>query len=135
MPGTHFSIHEEVSAFPRRAAYAPEIYPLAEHIVCMVSDTFGVARDDILNERRSRARVAHMRQLAMYLLHVSGGYRMSDVAGFFGRDRSTVSYACARVEDRRESRRFDELVSALETRLTNLQADIESRGRYRDAAD
>jgi NCAIR mutase (PurE)-related protein len=38
----------------------------------------------------------------------------SDVAALFGRDRTTVSYACAKIEDLRERRRFDEEMGALE---------------------
>jgi chromosomal replication initiation ATPase DnaA len=55
---------------------------------------------------RSRA-CADMRQVAMYLAHVSFGLTLTEVGILFGRDRTTVAHGCARVEDRREHRAFD----------------------------
>ena len=39
---------------------------------------------------------------------------LTDVGAAFGKDRSTVGYACSVVEDRRDNRAFDDFVSALE---------------------
>ena len=43
---------------------------------------------------------------------------MAEAGALFGRDRTTVAHACAVIEDRRENPRFDEMVAALEDRLT-----------------
>jgi len=40
-----------------------------------------------------------------------------DVGRFFGRDRTTVSYACALIEDMRDDAEFDAEVGRLERRL------------------
>lgn len=43
----------------------------------------------------------------MYLANVAGGIAFSDVARGFGRDRSTVSYACGVIEDLRDDADLD----------------------------
>ena len=65
--------------------------------------------------RRDRRRLAcHVRQIAMYVCHVALRLTMTDIARGFGRDRITVAHACARVEDRRDMKAFDDLVGAVE---------------------
>jgi len=65
-------------------------------------------------ERDRRFAVTHVQQIAMYVCHVALQLTMTDIASGFGRDRTTVGYACAKVEDRRDDRGFDELVTAIE---------------------
>jgi chromosomal replication initiation ATPase DnaA len=83
-----------------------------------------VARDKnvpvrlLLHHSRCRASVAATRQLAMYLMHVALGRSLTDVGRMFGRDRTTVSHACARIEDMRELPRFDADVTRLEDVLS-----------------
>lgn len=60
---------------------------------------------------------ARARQLAMYLAHIVYGRSMKEIGQAFGRDRTTVSYACALIEDMRDDPHFDEEVSALERQL------------------
>lgn len=68
----------------------------------------------LLHRSRCEAGVAESRMLAMYLVHVVLGRSYSEVGLFFGRDRTTVAHACARIEDLRDQPRFDEEVAALE---------------------
>ena len=63
---------------------------------------------------RCRADAARARQLAMYLSHVILGCSLTEVGNAFGRDRTTVSYACGVIEDLRDDRLFDEEVALLE---------------------
>ena len=65
-------------------------------------------------ERDRRFAVSHVQQVAMYVCHVALQLTMTDIAQGFGRDRTTVGYACAKVEDRRDDRAFDDLVAAVE---------------------
>lgn len=65
-------------------------------------------------ERDRRFAVSHVQQVAMYVCHVALQLTMTDIARGFGRDRTTVGYACAKVEDRRDDRAFDDLVGAVE---------------------
>ena len=66
------------------------------------------------SDRDRRFAVAHIQQIAMYVCHVALKLTMTDVARGFGRDRTTVGHACARVEDRRDDRAFDDFVGAVE---------------------
>ena len=77
----------------------------------------GVPTRQLLASSRGEADVAQPRQLAMYLMHVVLGRLYLDVGRFFGRDRTTVSYACALIEDMRDDAEFDAEVSRLERRL------------------
>jgi chromosomal replication initiation ATPase DnaA len=63
---------------------------------------------------RSSAHVALARQVAMYLAHVVGQVDYTGVGRLFGRDRTTVKYACAVVEDMRDDPTFDLTLYLLE---------------------
>jgi chromosomal replication initiation ATPase DnaA len=65
--------------------------------------------------------VALARQIAMYLSHVAFRVSLTDVGRIFGRDRTTVSHACAVVEDLRDDPRFDRILDLLE-RIVRFQA-------------
>ncbi len=53
----------------------------------------------------------------MYLAHVSLEERLGVVAAHFGRDRSTVAHACARIEDERDDPVLDRRLCGLEAAL------------------
>jgi chromosomal replication initiation ATPase DnaA len=69
----------------------------------------------LINKSRCRADAAFARQLAMYLCHVSLGLTLTAVGEAFGRDRTTVSYACALIEDMRDDPEFETEVIRLES--------------------
>jgi chromosomal replication initiation ATPase DnaA len=54
----------------------------------------------------------------MYLTHVVYGRSLAEVGAAFGRDRTTVSYACGLIEDQRDDPHFDREVDRLEAILT-----------------
>lgn len=64
--------------------------------------------------RRGSPRAAQARQVAMYLCHVALGMSLSRVGAAFGRDRSTVAYACHAMEERRDDPDFDDWIGDLE---------------------
>nr|WP_316653229.1 helix-turn-helix domain-containing protein [uncultured Gellertiella sp.] len=71
--------------------------------------------------RRDRRRAqCHIRQIAMYVCHVSLRIPQTDIALAFGRDRTTVGHACAVVEDRRDNVAYDEFVAAVERLATSV---------------
>jgi chromosomal replication initiation ATPase DnaA len=80
----------------------------------LVSGRFEVPATQIVARRRGSRRVARARQAAMYLAHVAMGVPVAAVGRAFRRDRTTVSYACHRVEDRRDDPGFDAALSDLE---------------------
>lgn len=71
----------------------------------------------IASANRGAAHVAFARQVSMYLTHVAFELSLSRVALAFGRDRSTVGYACHLVEDRRDDPTFDQWLAQLESLL------------------
>jgi chromosomal replication initiation ATPase DnaA len=79
-----------------------------------VAFAFDVASDEIAAPTRRSSRVAFARQVAMYLAHVAFELNLARVGVAFGRDRSTASYACQIVEDRRDDPDFDAWLDGLE---------------------
>jgi len=87
----------------------------AVELLQLVAFERGVTPDQLLNRSRL-AHVAAARQLAMYLVYTTLGGNMAKVGAFFGRDRTTVAYACRIVEDRR-----DEGDTAFDAELARLE--------------
>ncbi|MBU2581298.1 MAG: hypothetical protein KJ622_06245 [Alphaproteobacteria bacterium] len=79
-----------------------------------VSRVFGVPAQALRSATRGRAHVALARQTAMYLAHVVCGLSLTEVGRIFERDRTTVSHACALIEDRRDEPVFDQFLELLE---------------------
>ncbi len=87
----------------------------------IVAHVFCVEPGLLRQPTRGRANVALARQVAMYVAHVAYGMSLTDVGDVFDRDRTTVSHACAVVEQRREDEAFDRAVVLIEniTRAMN----------------
>lgn len=82
-----------------------------------VARVFGASALQIRSAQRGMAKVAFARHVAIYLSHVAFGLSYTAVGRAFGRDRTTVRYACAAIEDRRDDARFDTVLSVLEGAL------------------
>lgn len=101
-----------------RRGVRPPAEPPARH-ACRLVQMLAVEMVALAGERsplrRDRRRaLCHTRQIAMYVCHVALQIPQGDVGAAFGKDRTTVGYACGVVEDRRDDRAFDEFVAALE---------------------
>jgi chromosomal replication initiation ATPase DnaA len=79
-----------------------------------VARVFAIQADDLRSLTRGRAHVALARQAAMYLAHIVCGLSLTEVGKLFQRDRTTVSHACALIEDQRDDEVFDQLLELLE---------------------
>lgn len=88
----------------------------------LVANHHDIAMPMILNTSRCKKGVARARQLAMYLSHIMLGESLTAVGQAFGRDRTTVSYACALIEDMRDDPAFDAEVSGLEAALEGVRS-------------
>lgn len=86
-------------------------------IETLVSAALGIGMAELRASRRGRAAAAFARQTAMYLAHVHFGLTLSQVGRNFGRDRTTVAHACAKVEDSRDDPKFERVLACLETAL------------------
>lgn len=89
----------------------------AAFVTSLVALATGVPAREIAAPTRARPRAARARQIAMYLAHVGYAWPMARVALAFGRDRTTASHACHRIEDLRDDAAFDERLTALEACL------------------
>ncbi|MEE2567352.1 helix-turn-helix domain-containing protein [Hyphobacterium marinum] len=88
--------------------------PRARLVREAVAYAFNVSPDEMIAPTRRSSSVALARQVAMYLTHVAFELSLSQVAVFFGRDRTTASHACHVVEDRRDDPEFDACLDRLE---------------------
>ncbi len=79
-----------------------------------VSLALGISLEGLLAKTRCNAETALARQIAMYLCHTTFSLLLTEIGVHFGRDRTTVSYACALVEDKRDDPEFDLMLSQLE---------------------
>ena len=94
----------------------------ASILVRIVAREAGFDVCEMFHHSRSRAPIASARQLAMYMMHVVLGRNLTEVGRFFGRDRTTVSHACFRIEDMRDDPEFDERINRLEDRFEEVLA-------------
>ena len=85
-----------------------------EQVIALIAREKSVPLRQLIHPQRSRARAARARQMAMYLSHVVLGRTLEEVGEAFGRDRTTVSYACALIEDLRDDPRVDAELDRLE---------------------
>ena len=69
---------------------------------------------DAVNGDSRAVRAVFARQVAMYIASVGFGISCARVAAALGRDRTTVTYACRLIEDRRDDPAFDRWIEALE---------------------
>jgi hypothetical protein len=108
-----------VLVFAARPAAADD--PAGQALLGLVADALGLPEAVLLHQQRCQRPIARARQLAMYLMHVILQRDYAEVGRFFHRDRTTVSYACALIEDLREDRDFDAEVCRLEAVLEALR--------------
>lgn len=94
-------------------------------VIALVARAKNVPIRLLVHRRRGAVPVARARQLAMYLSHVVLGRTLADIGESFGRDRTTVSYACALIEDMRDDSQFDEEVAELEGQIEAAMARCE----------
>ncbi len=87
---------------------------LCECMIDIAAALFNVSGRDLRHSGRSSHAIARVRQVAMYVAHVVLGLTMNEVGRGFGRDRTTVLYACHLIEDMREDEDFDRIVATIE---------------------
>lgn len=104
------------------------VISICDAVIDITSALFSVSSKDLRNPRRSTADIARVRQIAMYVAHVTLALSMRDVGHGFGRDRTTVLYACHQIEDMRDDLEFDRIVSITERVIAAAFGLTEGRG-------
>jgi chromosomal replication initiation ATPase DnaA len=87
---------------------------LCEGMIDITAALFNVSSKEIRKPGRSSLGVSRVRQVAMYVAHVILRLNMTDIGRAFGRDRTTVLYACHLVEDLRDDTDFDRIITMTE---------------------
>ena len=88
-----------------------------QFIEATVAAVFHIPLGELRAPTRGKAGVAFARQVAMYTAHVALGLSLTEVGRQFGRDRTTAAHACRLIEDRRDEKRVDRVLTAIETAL------------------
>ena len=86
-------------------------------VASLVGYALSLKAEQILQNGRGTRALVNARQVAMYLAHTGLGMSLSKVAIGFDRDRSTIAYACSRVETKRDAPEFDAWIDELEQSL------------------
>ena len=98
-------------------------YKCCSLTVIFVAEQFEVPVKKLMIKTHSIANEAQARQIAIYLAHTIFSVSYREVGLYFGRDRTTVAYACKTIEDLRDNTAFDCRLSKLE-RLLSEAADF-----------
>ena len=83
-------------------------------VTAKVARSFRVIPRALTSPERRGARETLARHVAMYLLNVVHARPYQEIADRFGRHRTSVLYACGRIEDRRDDPAFDRKLKRLE---------------------
>jgi chromosomal replication initiation ATPase DnaA len=100
----------------------------AEIVIGLTARAFDVPASKLVVKTRCRQPIAHARQAAIYLLHTVFGGTYEEAGRPFGRERTTVQYACSMIEDERDDLVFDRKLDLLEETLTRLWSLQRLRG-------
>jgi Bacterial dnaA protein helix-turn-helix len=109
------------AGMPDLADFAPEApfreedtIAICDGIVDLLAIVFNVSSRQLRSSRRTAMPVARVRQIGMYIAHVTLGLKMAAVGAGFGRDKSTVLHSCHTIEDLRDDADFDLIVARME---------------------
>jgi chromosomal replication initiation ATPase DnaA len=83
-------------------------------VIDLIGALFDIPGRELRRPGRSTTGISRTRQIAMYVAHVALQLSMAEVGRGFGRDRTTVLYACHLVEDMRDDPEFDGVVATAE---------------------
>jgi hypothetical protein len=117
--------HHPLSRTARAPAPVPAFNRACGLVEAVVAATFGVPLAALHASSRGAREIAFARHTAIYLAHVVLGMSCGAIGRTFGRDRTTVAYACRVIEERREDPATDALLRMLE----ELCRDVMDRAR------
>lgn len=104
---------------------------LCDAIIDLTAIFFNVSSRDLRSSGRTSNPVSRVRQIGMYVGHVTLGLKMTEVGAGFGRDKSTVVHACHTIEDMRDDEDFDLIVARVE-RLVSVAFSLNRQDGRRD---
>lgn len=111
-------VRPAISVVGLLAGHEDRIAIACDGVIDIAAALFNVSGRELRSPARSVQSVSRVRQIAMYITHVVLGLSMREVGDGFGRDRTTVLYACHQIEDLREDEEFDDIVARVEQVVT-----------------
>jgi len=90
------------------------VMEVCEAMIDICAALYNVSSKELRQTGRTAADVSRVRQIAMYVTHVTLGVSMPEVGRGFARDRTTVRHACHLIEDMRDDVDFDRAVMTAE---------------------
>lgn len=112
----NFNTPHRAFPFPFRAGEYPGDAEIIEQVILRA---FDLPVRSLMSPSRGPAEIAFARQVAIYVAHVQLGMTLTMASRLFGRDRTTGAHACRLVEDRRDDRKIDSTIEAIERALGN----------------
>ena len=91
---------------------------VCDGLIDLLAIFFNVSSRQLRSASRTALPVSRVRQIGMYIAHVTLGMKMTAVGAGFGRDKSTVVHACHTIEDLRDDEDFDLIVGRMEKLVT-----------------
>ena len=85
-------------------------FEICEGMIDIAAALFNVSSRALRSAGRTASDVSRVRQIAMYVSHVTLGLTMKEVGLGFARDRTTVMHSCHLIEDMRDDSDFDRVV-------------------------
>lgn len=90
------------------------VMEICEAMIDICAALFNVSSKELRQTGRTASDVSRVRQIAMYVTHVTLGVSMPEIGRGFVRDRTTVRHACHLIEDMRDDEDFDRAVVTAE---------------------
>ncbi len=107
---------ESVSLSPLLRLSVPGQLKLAVILECLYAPELR-AEGAQMPAKRNTLHSRMLRYCAIYLAHTLLGLSITAVAGLFNRDRSTIRYACSKVEMQRDDPAFDAWLETVENHI------------------
>jgi hypothetical protein len=122
----------EIGLQPCRGRFEGENAVAAcDGVIDLLAIFFNVSSRQLRSAKRASLSISRVRQIGMYIAHVTLGMKMTAVGAGFGRDKSTVVHACHTIEDLRDDEDFDLIVARVE-RLVVVAFSLDRRTEGRD---
>ncbi|MEM7068243.1 MAG: helix-turn-helix domain-containing protein [Pseudomonadota bacterium] len=80
----------------------------------IVAVAFNIDQTELVHTKRGTTKISRARQISAYLLNTTLSLSLVDIGRLFGKDRTTIGYACRLIEDLRDDPAFDDRIAELE---------------------
>jgi chromosomal replication initiation ATPase DnaA len=99
---------------------AQQITAICDGTIDILAACFSISAQELRGQERYKICVSRVRQVGMYVMHVTLHLTVKEIAMGFNRDRSTVVHAFHLIEDLRDDSEFDGTC----TRIENIIAAV-----------